>query len=231
MPTSARLVLALATLVVLTAAPLRADAPPAGVAPAEAYHRLLDGNARFAGGKLAPVRDVAKARAALTSSQSPFAVVLACSDSRVAPELVFDEGLGDLFIVRVAGNVVSPDGQASIEYAVEHLGSRLIVVMGHDSCGAVKAAITTPPATSTGSPALDGLLATLRTNIGAAAETPNDPLFHAAAVKNVDAVAAALEKRSKVVHDAVAAGTLRIVPAIYALDSGKVTFWGADGLK
>jgi carbonic anhydrase len=230
MPAARRPLLALVTLLVLVATPLRADAPPAGVAPAAAYHRLLDGNDRFAHGALAPARDVAHERTALAGSQQPFAIVLSCSDSRVPPELVFDQGLGDLFVVRVAGNVASPEAQASIEYAIAQLGAQLIVVLGHDSCGAVKAAVTTPPATSAGSPALDGLLATIRANVGPMPEGTTDPLFHAAAVRNVDAVAATLEQHSTIVHDAVASGRLRIVHAIYALGTGRVAFWNVAGL-
>src|SRR6266481_3748604 len=82
----------------------------------------------------------AKRRAELTKSQHPFAIIVSCSDSRVPPEMVFDEGLGDLFVLRVAGNVINDEGLGSIEYAVDHLAVRLIVVLGHQRCGAVKAA-------------------------------------------------------------------------------------------
>src|SRR5205085_10520354 len=103
---------------------------------------LKEGNGRFAAGKLA-VKDVgAQRRATLAKGQHPFAVVLACADSRVPPELVFDQGLGELFVLRVAGNLADPFVLGSIEYAVEHLHTPLIVVLGHENCGAVAAALT-----------------------------------------------------------------------------------------
>ena len=100
---------------------------------------LKEGNARFVAGKMARKMDYANDRERLSQGQQPFAVVLCCSDSRVAPEIVFDQGLGDLFVIRNAGNVVNEDVLGSIEYAVEHLGTPLVVVMGHSSCGAVTA--------------------------------------------------------------------------------------------
>jgi carbonic anhydrase len=111
----------------------------AEVTPAQALDRLREGNRRFATAHAAhPHAGVAWARQ-LASGQHPFAVVLTCSDSRVAPELLFDQGLGDLFVVRVAGNVVDPDVIGSIEYAVDHLHTQLVIVMGHENCGAVTA--------------------------------------------------------------------------------------------
>ena len=100
---------------------------------------LKDGNARFVSGNLAPKNHYAEDRLKLSEGQHPFAVVLCCSDSRVAPEILFDQQLGDLFVIRNAGNVVDEDVLGSIEYAVEHLESPLVVVLGHSSCGAVTA--------------------------------------------------------------------------------------------
>src|SRR5947209_2306854 len=114
-------------------------APPT----AEGAIKLLkEGNGRFAQGKLAAKDTGANRRALLAKGQHPFAVVLTCADSRVAPELVFDQGLGDLFVLRVAGNITDPFTLGSIEYAVEHLHTPLIVVLGHENCGAVAAALT-----------------------------------------------------------------------------------------
>lgn len=105
----------------------------------EALQRLRDGNERFVRGTpLAPVAD-AKARAALVAGQQPFAIILSCSDSRVPSELVFDQGLGDLFVIRIAGNVVAPSIVGSVEFAATAFGSRLVVVMGHSHCGAISA--------------------------------------------------------------------------------------------
>lgn len=105
----------------------------------QALDLLKAGNARFVSGTLAPKDDYATLREQLSAGQHPFAVVLCCSDSRVAPEIIFDQKLGDLFVIRNAGNIVDEEVLGSIEYAVEHLGSPLVVVMGHASCGAVTA--------------------------------------------------------------------------------------------
>lgn len=105
----------------------------------QALDLLKEGNNRFISGALTPKDDYATLREQLTTGQHPFAVVLCCSDSRVAPEIIFDQKLGDLFVIRNAGNIVDEEVLGSIEYAVEHLGSPLVVVMGHASCGAVTA--------------------------------------------------------------------------------------------
>src|SRR5215471_12890418 len=120
----------------------RADETPPGL---EALQRLKAGNARFAADQPSK-RDVSKARRAeVAKGQKPFAIILACADSRVAPELIFDQGLGDLFVLRVAGNVTDPENLGSIEYALVHFKTSLIVVLGHDECGAVKAALAGKP--------------------------------------------------------------------------------------
>ena len=105
----------------------------------KALELLKSGNARFVSGTLTPKDNYTELRKQLCEGQHPFAVVLCCSDSRVAPEIIFDQKLGDLFVIRNAGNVVDEDVLGSIEYAVEHLGTPLVVVMGHSSCGAVTA--------------------------------------------------------------------------------------------
>ena len=105
----------------------------------QALDRLKEGNTRFVSGTLTPKDDYAALREKLSAGQHPFAVVLCCSDSRVAPEIIFDQKLGDLFVIRNAGNVIDKHVLGSIEYAVEHLGTSLVVVMGHSSCGAVTA--------------------------------------------------------------------------------------------
>ncbi len=105
----------------------------------QALDLLKAGNTRFVSGALTPKDDYAELREQLSKGQQPFAVVLCCSDSRVAPEIIFDQKLGDLFVIRNAGNVVDEDVLGSIEYAVEHLGTQLVVVLGHSSCGAVTA--------------------------------------------------------------------------------------------
>jgi carbonic anhydrase len=121
------------------------EARPAS--PAAAVKALVDGNARWSSGK--PIhsgRDFARRECVAKEGQTPFAAILACADSRVPPELLFDEGVGDLFVVRVAGNSIDKLGQQSLEYAADHLGAATILVLGHSSCGAVKAAVNTYPA-------------------------------------------------------------------------------------
>jgi len=112
-----------------------------GVSPAAALQRLKDGNARFVHGHAEHPHQSSDHRRVVAGGQHPYAVIVTCADSRLSPEILFDEGLGDLFVVRVAGNVADRFALASVEYAVEHLGSRLVVVLGHSSCGAVKAAV------------------------------------------------------------------------------------------
>ena len=130
--------------VAYAADPTHADQPT--VPPAEAISKLKEGNGRYAGGNLQHPGQTIERRVELAKSQHPFATIVSCSDSRVPPEIVFDQGLGDLFVVRVAGNVIDDHGLGSIEYSVDHLGVRLIVVLGHQSCGAVKAARETTAA-------------------------------------------------------------------------------------
>src|SRR5210317_1200176 len=108
----------------------------------EALHRLRDGNYRFVNGDANNLKSINQARRAeLVDGQNPFAVIVACSDSRVPVELVFDQGLGDLFVIRVAGNVVAPSQIGSVEYAAAQLGTKLVVVLGHSNCGAVDATL------------------------------------------------------------------------------------------
>src|SRR5207244_11773048 len=132
------------------------------VAPAEAISKLKEGNGRYASGNLQHPGQTTERRAELTKDQHPFAVIVSCSDSRVPPEIVFDQGLGDLFVVRVAGNVIDDHGLGSIEYAVDHLGARLIVVLGHQSCGAVKAAKETIAAKGTAAGHIQSLVTVLQ---------------------------------------------------------------------
>lgn len=109
--------------------------------PQQALHRLIKGNERFVRGEAKPRSLSQQAFARLRDGQMPFAVILGCSDSRVPPELVFDQGFGDLFVIRIAGNVIAPGVTGSIQYAHRHLGTSLLVILGHEDCGAVKAAL------------------------------------------------------------------------------------------
>lgn len=199
----------------------------AGVSPSDALAVLIEGNDRFVHGSLVhPAQDAAR-RAALTAGQKPSAIILSCSDSRVPPEVVFDRGLGDLFVVRTAGEVADATALASIEYAVEHLGARLIVVMGHSSCGAVKAALSTPIGSSAGSSNLDILVGHIRPHISkfSAQVITEDPTVREPVRSNVEGIAKSLSLHSAVLRKAIADRSIKIVQAIYNLDSGKVDFW------
>lgn len=199
----------------------------------KAFSELVSGNDRFVKGMAAHPKQDSGLRSELANGQKPHTIILSCSDSRVPPELVFDQGLGELFVVRVAGNVLGAATVASIEYAVEHLGSSLIVVMGHESCGAVKATLEIPPTKTAGSPDLDTLLHSIRPSIEDSAGrglASQDKTFARPVKQNVDGVAKRLLQRSKIVRAKVESGKLVIAPAIYRMASGKVDFWNVDQL-
>jgi len=190
----------------------------------EVVRLLIEGNTRYLlQSSRHPHRDAAR-RASLTEGQKPQAIVLSCSDSRVPPEVVFDQGLGDLFVIRSAGEVADTAGLASIEYAVEHLGTKLIVVLGHTSCGAVKATLTTPPDKSAGSPSLDALVAAIRPNVSGFTMEKAGPQLHYAVEAQVLGTAERLLRTSPIIKEAVAHGHAKIVKAVYHLDTGLVRF-------
>lgn len=189
----------------------------------KALERLVEGNQRFVDEESIHPHENIGWRRALESAQHPFAVVLACSDSRVTPELVFDQGFGDLFVVRVAGNVVDTDVTASIEYAAYHLDTHLIVVMGHSGCGAVTA--TLDHLTDPGEPAeVVSLLFQIEPAVTSVPEDlPREQRLALAVKRNVDL---AVRRLSFVPHlrKAVQDGHIKIVGAIYDMHTGKVKF-------
>lgn len=194
------------------------------ISAAQAQQVLVDGNTRFRNGQTKADNSAAR-RQELASGQSPKAIVLSCADSRVPPETVFDEGLGDVFVVRNAGEQLDNNVIASIEYAIAHLGTKLIVVMGHSSCGAVKAALTTPAGQSAGSPDLDKLVSSIQHNIKEKPSTSiDDATMKAAIDENAQAVAQQLPSRSAIIRDAQAHSGLKIVSANYDLATGQVRF-------
>lgn len=183
----------------------------------EALNRLKEGNARFITGNPTTAAQGDSARQALTGGQSPYAIILSCADSRVVPEQAFDTGLGEIFIIRVAGNVANTSSIASIEYAVANLGTKLIVVMGHQSCGAVGAAIAGGDA----GPNLNKLVSYITPSVqklGAAAD------MDAIIKENANHSAATLMSQSKIIADAVNSGEVEIVSAYYSLVTGAVEF-------
>jgi carbonic anhydrase len=198
--------------------------PPPSCTAAEALARLKSGNSRFVAGKARFPTVQKEVLAELAKGQQPYATILGCSDSRVPPELVFDAGFGELFIVRVAGNVLGPAIAGTLQYAGRHLHTPLFVVMGHEGCGAVQAAIASRLHSIQHFsriavllehilPALDGLDATL----------PPDALLRAAVEANVRrTVRAILESPEG--KERVAEGVMQLMGAVYDLSTGRVRF-------
>lgn len=196
-----------------------ADAGVPAMSPTEAVQRLMAGNERFQNDKTGHPLLHSKRREELVGGQSPFAVILSCSDSRVPPELIFDQGLGGLFVVRIAGNTVTRAGLESIDYAVAHLGTNLIMVLGHDKCGAVKGAIgecSSKPDTG-----LPEIFANICPAVAIASKKSTDNLESRAIDLNVIEQMKIL-KRSPLFKKRVEDGSLKIVGARYNLQSGKV---------
>lgn len=183
----------------------------------EALSRLKEGNERFTTNSLTHPQQDASRKEELTGGQKPYAIILSCADSRVVPELAFDTGLGELFVLRVAGNVANTSTIASIEYAVAHLGTNLIVVLGHESCGAVTAAV----GGGDNGYNLNHLLAHVAPAVAACGDgaAVNDVVK-----KNAELTAEELVDRSNIIGGAVANEELKIVPAYYNLKTGKVDF-------
>jgi carbonic anhydrase len=214
------------SLAILAGSVLAASAGP-GLSAAEAVRILKEGNARYVEDKLKhPHQD--RERRALTSSQGqhPFATVLTCADSRTPPEIIFDQGIGDLFVVRVAGNVAATDEIGSIEYAVDHLATPLVVVMGHSQCGAVSAVLDDaklPPNIATLAEPIRPAVAKARADHPGAAR---DVLLNAAITDNVWQAIADMFQQSPIIRDKVKAGQVRVVGALYNIDSGQVQMLG-----
>jgi carbonic anhydrase len=190
-----------------------------GPTPAEVSQALFAGNERFVTDHPA-AHTYAAERKALTGGQHPKAMVLSCSDSRLPPELVFDQSLGDLFVVRSAGNVADKIGLASLEYAAEHLGARVLVVLGHEKCGAVTAAA------KGGAMPTDNLTA-LMEEIGPSLKDlrgtyQGEELVHRGIAANVEQTADEVLDRSPLLRKLVAEGELEVLQAVYDLETGKV---------
>jgi carbonic anhydrase len=188
----------------------------------EALRRLQEGNARFAAGKSKHPHETSNWRQLLESGQHPFAVVLGCSDSRVPPELIFDQGFGDLFVIRVAGNIVDTEVTASIEYAIDHLETQLVVVMGHTQCGAVTAALE-HLADADGEPAeVVSLLYLIEPAImDIPKDLPRQQKIDKAVRRNVEL---AVRRLSRVpdLRRSLNAGKIKIVGAVYDMHTGKI---------
>ncbi len=191
--------------------------------------KLQDGNRRFIQGKLVNInQNLVSKREKLANEQKPFAIVLSCSDSRVSPEMVFDQGLGDLFVIRVAGNVLNSENIASIEYAVKMLDAHLIIVMGHDSCGAIQSAVNSSNSSAVVSPALERLNSSIRKNIligeGSLDGSAAGNGYYQASFANARGAIKLLLKESQFLESQFERKRIIIVPAIYSVESGKVEF-------
>jgi carbonic anhydrase len=188
------------------------------LSPDAALTRLLEGNQRYTRHKERHPDQSFARRKELVEGQHPFAVIVGCADSRVPPELLFDQGLGDVFVIRVAGNILDDAILGSIEYAVQHLGTKLIVVLGHEKCGAVLAAIEGGDAAGH----LKALTVAIQPSVSATANDPGDKI-HNCVVENARRVARQLRQSEPVVKEAVEQNELKIVAADFALDTGRVT--------
>ncbi|HEY5654608.1 MAG TPA: carbonic anhydrase [Woeseiaceae bacterium] len=201
------------------------------ISAVEALQRLLDGNARFISGVRSLDAMVSHTRLdEFTAGQQPFAVILGCSDSRVPVEIVFDQGMGDLFVIRVAGNVVAPSQIGSVEFAAERFSTKLVVVLGHSRCGAVQATLEQlrGPAERQ-SPNLTSIVSRIEPSVAAvlenAGESDESELERLAVRANVRASVEALKHGSDILENLVARDELLIVGAEYSLDTGVVDFF------
>ncbi len=185
----------------------------------DVIQRLKSGNERFVADHLDGKLQDSKRRDILVGGQEPYAIILSCADSRVVPELAFDTGLGELFVVRVAGNIANNSSIASMEYAVAHCGSKVIVVLGHQSCGAVTAAVNG----GDNGHNLNHLLYHITPAIHKAGEGAS---ITEVVRTNAIMTAEELMNRSTIIREAAEAGKIKIIPAYYHLDSGKVEFLG-----
>jgi carbonic anhydrase len=205
----------------------------AAAAAREVLDRLIEGNRRFVNGE--GVRDLAQEHARrreLVADQAPCAIVLGCSDSRVPAEMVFDQGLGDLFVIRVAGNIVAPSQVGSIEFAAARLGVRLVVVLGHTQCGAVQAALEELERPSGNrSPNLGFIVNSILPNVeplSSDGALDHDSLIRAAVRANIRASADHLRNGSLLLEELIRDSGLLVVGAEYSLETGVVDFF--DGV-
>jgi carbonic anhydrase len=210
----------------LAAAHFKGDAlaQPARAAdtPDAALALLVEGNSRYVSNKLNE-RDYSATRAARATGQAPFAAILGCADSRVAPELAFDRGPGELFVVRVAGNFVTPEGLGSLEFGAAVLGTKVIVVLGHSSCGAINATIAALQKGNDLPGHIADLVRAMKPGLEAVVKEGGADLEQRAVIANVRYNVQRLQQEKPILADMVAAGKLRVVGGVYDLATGKIT--------
>lgn len=196
-----------------------------GIPPDDALILLKDGNRRFVSGAAIHFQqDAQRRRETATNGQKPFAIILSCADSRVPPELLFDQGIGSLFVIRIAGNVAQTNEVASIEYGAGHLGTRLVVVLGHSKCGAVTAVLegahVGPNLAQLVKPIVPAVERARTENSG----TTGTPLLTAAIRANVEQAISDIQRISPDLTGAIAHGQVRVVGALYDIETGAVQF-------
>ena len=194
------------------------------MSPDAALKRLMEGNARYVGGK-SKLHDFKSEREALVGGQNPYAAVLSCADSRIAPEYAFDSARGDLFVCRVAGNFANDDTVASMEYGVAVLGVPVILVLGHDSCGAVDATIKSLKDNKPLPGHIPSLVNALAPAVKASAQQSGNPLDNAIKQNVIDNIAK-LKSAAPILNAAVEQNKLKVVGGIYRLATGKVELVG-----
>lgn len=206
------------------------------LSPTRALEKLMDGNRRFVSDRYGTTTcaTTQSVRRELAASQAPFAIILGCSDSRVPAEIVFDQGLGDLFVIRVAGNIVAPSQIGSVEFAADRFGTRLVVVLGHQRCGAILAtieALTGAGGSGEASRNLrsitDRVRPAVESVLAAADGLSPERLVEEAVRANVRAAANQLRHGSELIERLVADGRLMVVGAEYSLETGVVDFFDA----
>lgn len=185
----------------------------------EALNKLKEGNRRYVIGQSSNPTDHINRRMELASGQSPFAIVLSCADSRVVPEMIFDQGMGDLFVIRVAGNIADDRVIGSIEYAVEHLDSKLIVVLGHEKCGAVGASLSDEDPGGH----MSSLVQLIKPAVEKAKSIHGDLLMNAVKL-NAEMVADQLKSAEPFIASKIRESELQVVSGYYKLSTGEVEF-------
>ncbi len=217
------LILGGAGVLAATRMTLPAYAQPTSAAnnPEEAFKLLIEGNARYAANEPRE-RDFSAGRATRAKGQAPFAAILGCADSRVAPELAFDQNPGDLFVVRVAGNFVTNDGLASLEYGAAVLGTKLIMVLGHTSCGAINATVGALQKGNTLPGHIADLVRAMKPGVEPVLKQKGDDLEQRAVVANVKHNVERLRSSKPILAPMIAKKQLQVVGAYYDLPTGKV---------
>jgi carbonic anhydrase len=190
----------------------------------EALNRLIEGNQRFSSSNSIHPHEDWNWRSELCGGQHPFAIILGCSDSRVPPELIFDQGFGDLFVIRVAGNVIDPDVAGSIEYGVIHLEISLVVVLGHEGCGAVTAALASESKREEESEEIKSLLARIQPALLEVDRSGKEEEVLSAAVEANVCWSMRQLGEVPVIKDAIEKDSLQVVGAVCDIETGKVDF-------